>query len=46
MKSKSKKTSAAASKKAKPKTAAALRDLPARKNPRGGGMSLKEKHEK
>ena len=46
MKAKSKKSNAAASKKSKPKTAAALRDLPPRKNPRAGGMNLKEKQEK
>jgi hypothetical protein len=45
MKKKSNKTSGAA-KKANPKTAAALRDLPTRKNPRGGADSRGEKKEK
>lgn len=45
MKKKSNKTSGA-SKKAKPKTAAALRDLPTRKNPRAGAGSVAEKKEK
>lgn len=46
MKAKSEKSNPAASKKSKPKTAAALRDLAARKNPRGGGSSKVEKQEK
>jgi hypothetical protein len=41
MKAKTKTSNAAASKKSKPKTAAALRDLPARKNPRAGAGNSK-----
>jgi len=42
MNAKSDKSNAAPAKKGNPKTAAALRDLPAKKNPRGGSGQAKE----